>query len=408
MPGHVWAQGLRHHLVATLAVIAVAGAACAPAAQPAQQPAKPAAQPAAPAPAPAPAKAAEPAKPAAEPAKPAAAPAKPAQPAAKPAQPAAKAGIDPALVEAAKKEGKLSWYVSANLAIAQDTAKVFEAAYPGIKVDVIRDGSERLWVRLQQEMASNVKNADVFNTSDEGHFLQLKEKSKLLKFVPASAAAFDKRFTDPDGYYFAMYLDILAIGHNTQKLPAADVPKKWSDLVDEKYKGKLAVAHPSYSGYVVNMMHSLVGLYGWGYFEKLSKLDPLVVQSALEPNIKSAAGERLVAVPGVGNNGFDLMKKGNPLKLVFPEDGTILMQPPTAILSDAPHPNAAKLFTEWLLGPEGQAVQIKWFYYSPRQDATYPADRVALKDLKLLVPKGTDVVKEIKGIQEQFKKLFGV
>ncbi|MBI4506510.1 MAG: extracellular solute-binding protein [Chloroflexi bacterium] len=403
-------QHLSLGLIGAFAIVAVIGAACAPAAAPAPEPAKPAA------PAPAPAKpvepAAKPAQPAAKPVEPAAKPAqpaaKPAQPAAKPAQPAAKAGLDPALIEAAKKEGKISWYVSANLAIAQDTAKAFEAAYPGVKVDVVRDGAERLWIRLQQEMASNVKNADVFNTSDEGHFLELKSANKLMRFVPSTAAAFDKRFADPDGYFFAMYLDILALSYNTQKLPAADAPKKWSDLTDAKYKGKLAIAHPSYSGYIVNMMHALVGVYGWDLFEKLSKLDPMVVQSALEPNIKVVAGERLVAVPGVVHSGLEFMKKGSPLKLVFPEDGSILMQPPTAILADAPHPNAAKLFTDWLLGPEGQAVQLKWFYYSARQDITYPPDRPVLKDLKLLVPKGTDVVKERKNIQDQYKKFFGV
>lgn len=408
MRRQVFLGRLSYVLVGALAMAALLVVACAPSAPPAAQ--QPAAAPAA-----APAKAAEPAKPAAQPAKPAAEPAKPvaqppkpaAQPAAKPAAPAA-AAADPALVEAAKKEGKLVWYVSANLAIAQDTAKAFEAAYPGVKVEVVRNGSERLWVRLQQEMASNVKSADVFNTSDESHFLELKRANKLMKYVPAAVDAFDKRFVDPDGFYAAMYLDILALSYNPQKLPAGDVPKRWADLVDAKYKGKLALAHPSYSGYVVNMFHTLVQLHGWDWVKKLAAQEPLVVQSALEPNPKVATGERLVGVPGVVHNAFEFINKGSPLKLAWPEEGGILMLPPTAILSDAPHPNAAKLFTAWLLGPEGQAVQIKWYYYSARQDMTYPADRPALKDLKLLVPKGTDVEKTRKEIQEQFQKLFGV
>src|SRR4249919_664733 len=87
--------------------------------------------------------------------------------------------ITPALVEAAKKEGKMVLYSSMDLPVGEKLGKAFEAAYPGISVQIERSGSERLFQRLDQEFASNIRAADVVNTSDASHIISWKRNGWL-------------------------------------------------------------------------------------------------------------------------------------------------------------------------------------------------------------------------------------
>src|SRR5450432_4733896 len=87
------------------------------------------------------------------------------------AQAPAPAKVTPQLIEAAKKEGKIVWYTSVELELAEKVAKAFEAKYPGIPVQVERSGAERNFQRLSQEYASNLHEPDFFNSSDAAHFL---------------------------------------------------------------------------------------------------------------------------------------------------------------------------------------------------------------------------------------------
>ena len=95
------------------------------------------------------------------------------------------ASAQDARLEAAKKEGKVVWYTSLALPSAEKVAKLFEAAYPGIKVEVHRTGSERIIARVMQELKANIKNVDVVHTSDAGHFVFFKEQKLLTKYTPA-------------------------------------------------------------------------------------------------------------------------------------------------------------------------------------------------------------------------------
>src|SRR5262245_63975198 len=88
-----------------------------------------------------------------------------------------------ARLEAAKKEGKVVWYTSLALGSAEKVAKLFEAAYPGIKVEVHRTGSQRVLQRVMQELQANIKNVDVIHTSDAGHYVLLKDKKLLMKYT---------------------------------------------------------------------------------------------------------------------------------------------------------------------------------------------------------------------------------
>jgi len=105
---------------------------------------------------------------------------------------AAPACAQDARVEAAKKEGKVVWYTSLALTSSEKVAKLFETAYPGIKVEVQRTGSQRILQRVMQELQANIKNVDVIHTSDAGHYVLLKEKKLLMKHTPAGIDRFPR------------------------------------------------------------------------------------------------------------------------------------------------------------------------------------------------------------------------
>src|SRR5213594_5095104 len=94
---------------------------------------------------------------------------------------------------AAKKEGKVVWYTSLVLPSAEKVAKLFEAAYPGIRVDVNRTGSQRILQKILQEHGAGIKNADVVHTSDAGHFVLLKDKKLLLRYLPQGIDKFPEQ-----------------------------------------------------------------------------------------------------------------------------------------------------------------------------------------------------------------------
>src|SRR4051812_53593 len=134
--------------------------------------------------------------------------------------------ITPQLIEAAKKEGKVIYYTSVDLPIAERVAKAFEAKFPGIAVRVERTGAERVFQRIGQEYASRIYAVDAVNSSDAAHFIVWKREGILEPFVPEDVAKFYKdEHKDPDGMFAAFRVGLVVIGYNTRLVKAEDAPK---------------------------------------------------------------------------------------------------------------------------------------------------------------------------------------
>src|SRR5689334_20958691 len=148
------------------------------------------------------------------------------------AAPAASA-VTPALVEAAKKEGKVVWYTSVDLPLAEKIGKSFEARYPGIAVRVERSGGERIFQRIGQEFASRIFAADVVNSSDASHFIVWKRDGVLAPYVPEDVAKhYPAEHRDPDGMFASFRVWLCVMGYNTDQVKAEDAPKSLADLLD--------------------------------------------------------------------------------------------------------------------------------------------------------------------------------
>jgi iron(III) transport system substrate-binding protein len=311
-------------------------------------------------------------------------------------------------LEAARKEGKVVWYTSLVLPSAERVAKLFETAYPDVKVEVHRTGSQRILQRVMQELQANIKNVDVVHTSDAGHYVLLKDKKLLAKYTPAGVDAFPAGFKDKDGYYYGLRATVNAITYNTKMVSAAEAPKTWKDLLDPKWKGKMVTAHPGYSGVIATHVLALVHLHGWDYFKQLAQNQLMLVQSANDPSTVVSSGERVVAVNGGEYSAYQLKKKGNPLEIVYPKEGVPLVVSPTAITSFAPHPSAARLFTDFTFTREVQQVMAdSEGLYTGHPDVTYPADKPKLKDLKLLTVTPEELEKRNEELKKRFVEFFG-
>src|SRR5213592_1190111 len=318
------------------------------------------------------------------------------------------ASAQDARVEAARKEGRVVWYTSLALSSSEKVAKLFEAAYPGISVEVHRTGSQRILQRVMQEMQANVRLVDVIHTSDAGHFVLLKEKKLLMKYTPAGVDAFPAGFKDRDGYYFTLRATVNVIAYNTKLVSSAEAPRTWKDLLDPKWKGKLVTAHPGYSGVIATHVLALVHLHGWDYFKQLAQNRLMLVQSAVDPAGVVASGERSVAVNGGDYYYYQMKKKGNPIEVVYPKEGVPLVVSPTAIASFAPHPNAAKLFTDFTFSRELQQVMAdSEGLYTGHPEVKYPSDKPKLSELKLLTVDAEELEKRNEEIKNRFIEFFG-
>ena len=321
---------------------------------------------------------------------------------------AASAQAQDARLEAAKKEGKVVWYTSLALSSSEKVAKLFEAAYPGIKVEVHRTGSERILQRVMQELQANIKIADVVHTSDAGHYVLLKQKNLLMKYTPAGVDRFPAAFKDKDGYHYGLRATVNVIAYNSKIVPAAEAPKTWKDLLDPKWKGKLVTAHPGYSGVIATHVLALVHLHGWDYFKALAQNKPMLVQSAVDPSGVVASGERPIAADGGDYTFYQVKKKGNPVEIVFPKEGVPLVVSPSAITSFAPHPNAARLFTDFIFSRDLQQVLAdSEGLYTGHPDVKYPPDRPKLSDLNLLRVDPEELEKRNEEIKTRFVEFFG-
>jgi iron(III) transport system substrate-binding protein len=311
-------------------------------------------------------------------------------------------------LDAARKEGKIVWYTSLVLPSAERVAKLFEAAYPDIKVEVHRTGSQRILQRVMQELQANIKNVDVIHTSDAGHYVLLKEKKLLAKYTPAGVEGFPAGFKDKDGYYYGLRATVNAIFYNTKAMSAAEAPKTWKDLLDPRWKGKMVTAHPGYSGVVATHVLALVHLYGWDYFKALADNKLMIVQSANDPSTVVSSGERIVGVNGGDYSAYQLKKKGNPIEIVYPKEGVPLVVSPTAITAFAPHPNAARLFTDFTFTREVQQVMAdSEGLYTGHPEVKYPADKPKLSDLKLLTVTPEELEKRNEELKKRFVEFFG-
>jgi iron(III) transport system substrate-binding protein len=318
------------------------------------------------------------------------------------------AADEAALLEGARKEGTLTWYIAqVDGETAEVMGRAFTAHYPGVKVSVIRTTGQVAYERLTQDLKNNAPQCDVFGTTDISHMPALMKRNELAQFVPDNAKALAPAFKGlgEDGWYYPTSSTLMLIIYNTQKIKPEEAPKNWTDLLDPKLKGRVAFGHPAFSGYVGCWTLEMRTLYGWQYFDKLAKNNPRIGRSGNDPITLLNAGE---CNAGLGPLATTLLSasKGNPLAVQYPTDGSLLCIGPSAVLARAPHPNAARLFMNWLLSQEYAQICADTFVTPVREDVNFKPGAKPLSDVKLLRQTTAEIAKGVPEVIEQWRDTF--
>jgi iron(III) transport system substrate-binding protein len=318
--------------------------------------------------------------------------------------------VTPALIEAAKKEGKVAFYTAMDLAFAERLARTFEGKFPGIAVRVERSGAERIFTRIAQEYSSNIHAVDVVNTADQAHCIVWKRNGWLAPYLPQEVAQhYDKAYFDPDALHVTTRILVSPIAYNTNLVKKEEAPKSFADLLDPKWKGKMVKAHPAYSGTIMNATFQIARDLGWDYLEKLAKQNVLQVQSATDTPKKIALGERAVMVDGAGYLVIRNKESGQPVEIVYPEEGTPLATGPSAVFKAAPNPNAARLFQNWMHSREAQQVLVDWArQYSPHKQTVEKPGIRKFSEIKLMKEDPAGVEKSAEEIKRRYAQVFKV
>src|SRR6516165_9450714 len=317
--------------------------------------------------------------------------------------------VTPELIEAARKEGKVSYYSALELNVAERLGKAFEAKYPGIAVRVERSGAERIYQRIAQEQGSGINAVDVANSTDPAHYLDWKSKDWLAAYLPDDVAKhFPADQVDPDGTYATSCGWIEAIGYNTNLVKRDEAPKSYADLLDPKWQGKIVKAHPGYSGAIMTATFVLSRELGWSYFEKLAQRKVLQVQSAADPPKKLLLGERAVMADGNDYNLVLLKEQGKPVEVVYASEGSPLIIVPSGVFRSAPNPNAARLFQSFFFSLEGQQMLVDEFAHRSFHAPTKEKRGKPLSEIKLLKSDPAQVLAQSEDIKARYSRLFKV
>jgi iron(III) transport system substrate-binding protein len=318
--------------------------------------------------------------------------------------------VTPALIDAAKKEGKVVWYTSVDLPLAEKVAKAFETKYPGIATRVERSGAERVFQRIGQEYSSNIHAVDVVNSSDAAHLIVWKRDGILQPYVPEDVAKFyPPEHKDADGQFASFRVWLSVIGYNTTLVNAEDAPKSFADLLDPKWVGKIVKAHPGYSGTIMTATYQMQRDLGWPFFEKLAKQRIMQVQSSADPPKKLALGERAVMADGNEYNIFQMKETGQPVEAVYATEGSPLIIGPNAIFKAAPNPSAARLFQSFSFSPEAQQLIIDTGGLRSMHPGTKEKPgRTPFKDIKTMKDDAAAVEKMSDEIKAKYSKIFRV
>lgn len=290
------------------------------------------------------------------------------------------------LEEAAIKEGKVIWYGAWPKKLMDKVAKAFEAKYPKIDVMVFRSGSSKVAAKFAAEKEAGAVLCDVFTVSDLSIYLDFKDKGYLEKYTPEEFNKFGEQFRDPDGYWVTPRVYVVGIWYNVENLKKAGLepPPSWRSLTDPKYKDRITLGSPLYSGTSVATVGYFVNEKGWGwdYWKQVLANNPLLIADTPDIARTVSTGQRDIG-PCIW--GYISMFPPHPkgtIDVSIPEEGVLSIQSSSALVKDRPHSNAGKFFQKYLMGRETAEIITGDFYYSGRTDVPPASGKTSLFDMK--------------------------
>jgi iron(III) transport system substrate-binding protein len=262
-------------------------------------------------------------------------------------------GSDEVTIQGAKKEGALVVYTSMTVDQAQKLNDAFKAKYPFLQISMFRAVGERLLTKIMTEAQAGKFDFDIVQSAETQAYF-LKKKNLLGKYVSPELKQIQKGFFDADGYWSAVYMMPNVIGYNTRLVKRDEVPRSDEELLNPKWKGKIGMDHtkPEWFAWRLKRMGEEKGL---AYMKKLGAQEFRLYAGLTILTNLLAAGEFPLVLNTYLHNAEDAKRKGAPVDWVAQEPVFTKFQP-IGVGAKAPHPNAAKLFVDFILSEDGQKI----------------------------------------------------
>ena len=276
------------------------------------------------------------------------------------------------LLDGAKAEGKVVWYTSLS-GVYRELVDAFKRKYPDIAVEVYRAGSTDLGPRLLNEAQAGRYVADALE-STPGLLMLLRERGLLKAYTSPELSRYpDEAKTKADGariYWVTDREAYLGFGYNTRQIAPAEIPKNFQDLLRPELKGKLAVTTESSTSRVVG---TLIKYKGEEFVKRLRAQEIRLFKASSAGFLDLIAAGEVAGSFVVFQNQVTVKKeKKAPVDWV-PLDGVPTNAGGSAIVANAPHPHTALLFTDFIIGAEGQKLMEQFRYAVARKE--YPCKR---------------------------------
>jgi iron(III) transport system substrate-binding protein len=257
------------------------------------------------------------------------------------------------IVDAANEEGTLNWYFS--VGSSDQIIAAFEEAYPDIDVKPTFAGTADLIPKLDQEIEAGVQSADVVMHASPGWFIDRYEQDKFaaLKVAPEQAdAGWEDLLND------VSYATVLAIPFTISSTGGNPTYTDLEALLDSEPDAKLGLGDPHSSVAAAFAWETMREEFGDDILDKAADSDYAVEASNTPLGQSLAAGAYDYGFPGLASVTTPLVAKGAKITETVPERGASGPQYNVAVMSTAPHPNAAYVFANWLMSEEGGTALV--------------------------------------------------
>lgn len=261
--------------------------------------------------------------------------------------------VEPSLIERAKKEGTFMLYSSMNQPDVNQLFDGFRKKYPFIAPKAYTTRSAALLERVITEARAGKQFADVIQGNAFTLYL-LAKRGQTDAYLSPEAKTYPDSFRDPAGGWIAVYLQLNVLAYNTKLVTRAEAPKGYDDLLNPKWKGRMGLDDKQYIWYD-GLLRVMGRDKGFSFMKRLAgqainfRSGNTLLASLL------AAGEFGVLINARPESIDELKQKGAPVDWVAPKPTTANVLP-IAIAKNAQHPNAGKLFMDYMLSEEGQKV----------------------------------------------------
>ena len=265
---------------------------------------------------------------------------------------------DPALIAAAQNEGQVTWYTTQiTNQFGRPAMEAFQKRY-GIRVNFIRADSVELAARMLNEAQAGRLQADVYDGTATAP--AVKRAGLALKWLPERARQWPAEYRDAEEYWVATNSYVHTPAYNTNLVPRGSEPRTFGDLLDPKWKGKMAWAtHATSSGalgFIGVVLAELGEEPGKAYLRKLARQDIIQLGGSARTVVDQAiAGEYPVVLQIFDHQPVISARRGAPIDWI-PMSPAMVVLCVAGVTKDAPHPNAGKLLVDFLVSDEGQKL----------------------------------------------------